>query len=42
MINGVKAFGYIKKTYAGYFVFVNIIKPIIDDTMQTCLCGMAF
>ena len=42
MINGIKAFGYIKKTHAGYLVFVNIIKPIIDDAMQTCLRGIAF
>ena len=35
MINGIKAFGYIKKTHAGYLVFVNINKPIIDDAMQT-------
>ena len=35
-------FGYIKKTHAGYLVFVKIIKPIIDDAMQSCLRGMAF
>ena len=42
MINGIKAFRYIKKTHAGYLVFVNIIKPIINDAMQTCLREMAF
>ena len=42
MINGIKAFGYIKKTHASYLVLFNIIKPIIDDAMQTCLRGMAF
>ena len=42
MINGIKTFGDIKKTHAGYLIFVDIIKPIIDDAMQTCLRGMAF
>ena len=42
MVDSIKALGDIKKTHADYMAFVNILKPIIDDAMQTCLRGNAF